>query len=196
MGKLDKIRVVLVGCGGISNAWLGPIRDFADIEVVGLVDLNLENARQVQAKHHLETAQVGDSLPEMLARTKPDAVFDCTVPEAHAAVTLEAFRHGCHVLGEKPMADSIAKAQQMVAAATASHRVYAVTQNRRYLDSIIRYRDTISSGAIGALTTLNADFYLGPHFGGFREAMQHVLLRDMAIHSFDQARFISGTDPL
>ncbi len=46
------------------------------------------------------------------------------------------------------------------------------------------------------MTTLNGDFYLGPHFGGFREKMPHVLLLDMAIHSFDQARVISGADPL
>ncbi|MCP4398893.1 MAG: Gfo/Idh/MocA family oxidoreductase, partial [bacterium] len=49
---------------------------------------------------------------------------------------------------------------------------------------------------IGPLTTLNADFYLGAHFGGFRDEMEHVLILDMAIHSFDQARYISGSDPL
>jgi predicted dehydrogenase len=43
---------------------------------------------------------------------------------------------------------------------------------------------------------LNADFYLGPHFGGFRDEMDSVLLLDMAIHTFDQARFISGADPV
>jgi predicted dehydrogenase len=34
-----------------------------------------------------------------------------------------------------------------------------------------------------------------PHFGGFREEMDHVLLLDMAIHTFDSARFLSGCDP-
>jgi predicted dehydrogenase len=37
---------------------------------------------------------------------------------------------------------------------------------------------------------------MGPHFGGFRESMRHVLLLDMAIHTFDAARFLSGEDAL
>lgn len=42
--------------------------------------------------------------------------------------------------------------------------------------------------------TLDADFYLVAHFDGFRTEMDHVLLLDMAIHTFDQARYISGQD--
>jgi predicted dehydrogenase len=43
---------------------------------------------------------------------------------------------------------------------------------------------------------VNADFYIGAHFGGFRDQMQHVLLLDMAIHSFDQARMVMQADPV
>ena len=46
------------------------------------------------------------------------------------------------------------------------------------------------------MTTVNCDFYVGAHFGGFRDHMAHVLLLDMAIHTFDAARFIAGADPL
>ena len=84
----------------------------------------------------------------------------------------------------------------MAAAAQAADRTFAVIQNRRYLDGIVRSRDLIHSGQLGPLTTLNADFYIGAHFGGFRDEMEHVLLIDMAIHSFDQARFIAGADPV
>ena len=69
-------------------------------------------------------------------------------------------------------------------------------QNRRYLDPIVRFREFLATQAIGALTTINADFYVGAHFGGFRSEMKHVLLLDMAIHSFDQARYLSGADPV
>ncbi len=46
------------------------------------------------------------------------------------------------------------------------------------------------------MTTVNSDFYLGAHFGGFRAHMDHVLLIEMAIHTFDAVRLISGSDPL
>jgi predicted dehydrogenase len=57
-------------------------------------------------------------------------------------------------------------------------------------------RQTIASGALGELTALHADFFIGAHFGGFREAMEHPLLLDMSIHTLDAARFMSGKEPL
>jgi predicted dehydrogenase len=71
-----------------------------------------------------------------------------------------------------------------------------VIQNRRYESGIRRVRQVLAGGTIGPLTTVNADFYIGAHFGGFRDRMEHVLLLDMAIHTFDAARLISGADPV
>jgi predicted dehydrogenase len=110
-------------------------------------------------------------------------------------VTLEALAQGCHVLGEKPLADSLEHARQMIEAAQRAGKVFAVIQNRRYDPNIRRLRSFLASGAIGEVTTVNSDFYIGAHFGGFRDRMEHVLLLDMAIHTFDQARLISGADP-
>lgn len=190
------LRTVLVGCGGITRAWLDHVTTRDDVELVGLVDIDPAQAQRVQAAYGLETAQIGSDLTAMLDALRPDVVFDCTIPPAHADVAVTALAHGCHVLGEKPMATSLADARRICDAAAAAGKLHAVIQNRRYLDGIVHYRDLVHSGRIGALTTLNADFYLGPHFGGFREEMEHVLLIDMAIHSLDQARFISGADPV
>lgn len=191
-----KISAVLCGCGGICKAWLNPIAGFNDVEMVGLVDINLESAERIKQEFKLENAVTGTDLMAVLKKTKPGVVFDCTIPHAHPDVTITALKKGCHVLGEKPMAESMKAAQKMVKTADAMKKIYAVIQNRRYVDHIIAYRNLITSGDIGELTTLNSDFYIGAHFGGFRDQMKHVLLVDMAIHSFDQARFISGKDPV
>lgn len=192
----NALKTVLVGCGGITRAWLDHLTTRDDVQLLGLVDINAAQAERLQADYKLTDAKVGTDLAAMLDAVNPDIVFDCTVPPAHATVAVTALEHGCHVLGEKPMATSIADARRINAAAAKAGKLHAVIQNRRYLDGIVHYRDLIQSGRIGPLTTLNADFYLGPHFGGFREEMEHVLLIDMAIHSLDQARFISGADPV
>ena len=83
----------------------------------------------------------------------------------------------------------------MIAAAQQAGRTFAVIQNRRYDANIRRVRQFIESGAIGEITTVHSDFFIGAHFGGFRDRMRHVLLLDMAIHTFDAARLISGADP-
>jgi predicted dehydrogenase len=123
-------------------------------------------------------------------------VFNCTVPEAHAEVTLAALAHDCHVLSEKPLADSMENARRMVDAAERAGTLFAVIQNRRYHPSIRRLSRFLRAGTIGEITTLDSDFYIGAHFGGFRDRMRHVLLLDMAIHTFDAARLIAGADPV
>ena len=196
MTNTPALSGVLVGCGGISRAWLSALTEHPMLRLVGLVDLDPAQIQARQAEFALDDLATGTDLDQLLSAQQPDIVFDCTVPPAHTSVTLTALAHGCHVLGEKPLAVSMAKAQQMIEAAQASGRTYAVMQNRRYLDDIIRLRDFLHSDTIGPLTTLNADFYIGAHFGGFRDEMAHVLVLDMAIHTFDQARFIASADPL
>ncbi len=189
------VRAVLVGCGGISRTWLRAIEQLPAVAVVGLVDLDEGMARTRAAEFGLGDLPINTSLEAALAQLQPAVVFDCTVPTAHATVTLSALAHGCHVLGEKPIAPTLAAAQQMVAAAAAAGKTYAVIQNRRYDQQIRRLRAFLASGAIGQITTVSSAFYIAAHFGGFREQMPHVLLVDMAIHTFDAARLLTGADP-
>lgn len=189
------MKVVLAGCGNMSQTWLKAANSLG-LEMVGFVDLFEESARNRAEGSGWPQARTGTDLQKMLHETAPDLVFDCTVPEAHTGVTLTALRSGCHVLGEKPMADSLENARRMVEAARQAGKIYAVIQNRRYDPNVRRLKEFINSGRLGPLTTLNSDFYLGAHFEGFRLKMAHVLLVDMAIHTFDIARFISGADPV
>ncbi len=192
----NNFRAVMVGCGGMSGAWLNGAQKVGNVDIVGFVDISEEAAKKRQAEFGTVESVVGTDLSAVLEAVKPEAVFDCTIPEAHYGVTMTALAHGAHVLGEKPLADTMDHAREMVAAAAAAGKVYAVIQNRRYMPIIRQFRDLVNGGGIGDVTTVNSDFYLGPHFGGFRDRMEHVLLLDMAIHSFDQARFISGADPV
>ena len=182
----------------MAKGWLKALRDAPElrgrVEIVGLVDLNADAAEALRAEFGL-TAPIDTDLERMLAATKPELLFDVVVPSARRDVVLAGFRHGCHVLTEKPMASSLAEARELVSAAKAMGRVHAVVQNRRFIEGVRRIRETIESGALGQLTALHADFFIGAHFGGFREQMQDVLLLDMAIHTLDAARFMSGAEP-
>lgn len=189
-------NVVLVGCGGMANGWMTGALKMPSLKIVGLVDIHRQAAEKMAEKYQLDPAVVFGSLDEALEKTKADLVFDVTIPGAHHDVVTTALRHGCNVLGEKPLSDSLASAKEMVAAAQKAGKVYAVMQNRRFDPNIRTVRKVIESGAIGSVEEVHADFFIGARFGGFRDAMEDVLIVDMAIHTFDQARFISAGDPL
>jgi predicted dehydrogenase len=184
----------------MSRGWLKAIAETpslaADVEIVGLVDIDRAIAQARADEFGLAGISIGTDLEAALAALKPDLLFDVVIPAARHDLVATGLRHGCHVLTEKPMAASMAEARDLVALAASTGRVHAVVQNRRFIAGVRRIRRLIESGALGELTSLNCDFFVGAHFGGFREQMQNVLLVDMAIHTLDAARFMAGKTPL
>ncbi|MFW6132855.1 MAG: Gfo/Idh/MocA family protein, partial [Planctomycetota bacterium] len=185
---------VVVGAGGISNAWFGPLVA-EKVEVAGVVDLDVDRAAAQIAKYEL-SCDPSDDLTATLKKTRPDFVVDLTTPEAHCKVTCKALRAGCHVIGEKPMASSMTEARRMVRTAEQTGKLYMVSQSRRWVPTHERIARAVSGGRLGTLTAANCDFYIGAHFGGFRAEMESPLILDMSIHHFDLARMMTGVDPV
>jgi predicted dehydrogenase len=192
-------RAVLVGCGAMSKGWLSALDGEllkGKVDIVGLVDIDRGTAETRAAEFGLSGAVIGVDLDAVLAQTKPDLVFDVAIPTVRQSIVETALAHGCHVLSEKPMATTLAAARVLVEKAQQAGCVHAVVQNRRFISGVRRIRRLIESGALGELTALHCDFFIGAHFGGFREQMDNVLLLDMAIHTLDAARFMADKTPV
>lgn len=183
----------------MSKGWLTALQEHpllqGRVAVVGLVDLHQPTAQARAAEFGLSGAIIHTDLDAVLSATKPDLLFDVVIPAARSEVVATGLRHGCHVLTEKPMATTLAAGREMIAQASAAGRIHAVVQNRRFISGVRRIRRLIESGALGEVTALHCDFFVGAHFGGFREEMENVLLLDMAIHTLDAARFMAGVAP-
>jgi len=190
-------KILLVGCGSISREELKGLVSRDDVTMVGLVELNEAAARDRATEFDLKDAAIETDLAKALRELQPDVVVDCTVPSAHASVTIAALESGCHVLGQKPMADTLENARRMVKTASQAKGRYGVIQTTRHQAAVKALRQFIASGRIGRAHTLESRFFMGMHFeNDFRLQMDHVLLLDMAIHAFDAARFVSGKDAL
>lgn len=188
------LRVLQVGAGLMGRNWLRALGSYADVELVGLVDLDTRTAADALAGTGHAGVPVGTAVGELAARVEPDFVLNVTVPAAHHPVTLEALRMGLPVLGEKPLADSLEQAVELVAAAERHDRLFMVSQSRRYEPHLFAFRDRLRR--LGQLGILTAEFFRAPRFGGFRDEMAHPLILDMAVHAFDTARFLTGAVPV
>ncbi|KRA99802.1 oxidoreductase [Devosia sp. Root685] len=162
------------------------------LSIVALVDANIEAAAALRASLGSPDLPIYADLDAALAGTPADMLFDVAVPMARKNIVTNALAAGCHVLTEKPMADTLENAEALLDISNRSGLVHAVTQNRRFKTSIRRIRKVLAKGMIGRVSALHCDFFIGAHFGGFRDEMEHVLLLDMAIHTFDAARYMSG----
>ena len=109
------IRVLVVGLG---NMGLSHARAYAAIdgfEIAGLCSRNIE-ARE-DLKTEFPRVPLYNDYAEALAAAKPDAVSINTWPDTHAAFARMAFEAGAHVFIEKPLADTVAEAEDIAALA-------------------------------------------------------------------------------
>lgn len=192
---MKKHKIALAGCGSMAKAWITYVLQRNDAEIVALIDLYPEAAEKTKTSYNLQ-AQTYSNVRTAIEETGANLLFDVTIPASHFEVASTAMELGCNVMSEKPMANSMEEARKLLVIAQAQGRFYAIMQNRRYQKQIRAYQQIVSTGKIGEPGFIAADFFLGPHFGGFREAMDSPLILDMAIHTFDQARFVTGQDPI
>lgn len=113
----EKIRVLVVGMGNMGLSHARAYKSIAGFEIVGLC------SRGIEQRQDLSDEFPGVSLfadyGAALAATKPDAVSINTWPDTHAAFARMAFEAGAHVFIEKPLADTVAEAEDIARLARA-----------------------------------------------------------------------------
>jgi predicted dehydrogenase len=187
------LRLVLVGAGNMGRAWMRMIAGTPSVRLVGLVDLDLDLAHHAAVENGMDVV-VGDSLASVVAASEAQAVIDVTVPSAHHTVNTEALLSGVPVLCEKPIAPTVAETLSLIAVEEVSGQLLMTSQSRRYYPQLARLKDAV--GRLGAVGVVTTEFFKAPHFGGFRDEMEHPLLIDMAIHAFDAARYLLDAEPV
>lgn len=197
IGADEPVRLLLAGAGNMGRAWLQAISAEPGAVLAGVADVDLAVARDAVAQSVARTGSpavpVGDDVLALARETAAHAVVDVTVPAAHHPVTTAALLAGLPVLGEKPAAATLAEALSLCAAAEVTGELFMVSQSRRWNPRLAAFRDAARS--LGPVATLTTQFFKAAHFGGFREEMADPLLVDMAIHAFDGARFLLGSEP-
>ncbi|TJY41102.1 Gfo/Idh/MocA family oxidoreductase [Cohnella pontilimi] len=188
-------RIAVAGCGSMANEWVKYAIGRDNAEIVALVDINPEAASAMADRYGL-TCAVYTDVEKAVKESGATLVFDITIPSSHFQVGTTAMLLGCDVFSEKPLAETLDQCREMVRISEETGRMHAVMQNRRFNPQILALSGLIRSGTVGKPGYAGVDFFLGPHFGGFRDAMDNPLLLDMAIHTFDQARKILDADPV
>ena len=202
---MDKIRLGLVGCGGMGTRHLYGLRElvqspFSNVELCAVCDIRRENAELAA----LEAEKLMDVCPEIftdleeMARAVPDltAVDVVTDPSVHHDVVCQALDLGLHVMVEKPMAITVKACRQMIEAAGRNNRNLSVAENFRRDPSARLVRYLLETGAIG--TPYLALFHaLSPGNGIFITPWRHLKERggailDMAVHFTHMVRYQLG----
>jgi len=119
------VRVLVVGCGHMGTSHAKAYETLPGFEIAGVVARGPTSRRALLDAIGTDRPQFSD-YAAALAETRPDAVSIATYPDTHAAYARQALEAGCHVFLEKPVAVTVAEAQEVVAAARAARRKLVV----------------------------------------------------------------------
>jgi predicted dehydrogenase len=189
-----QLKIIQVGIGGMGNAWLNAVLNSSEVEYAGFVEINDQIAQQQVERYGLDPALIFPSLEAALAAVPADGVLDITPPQFHRDVAITALEAGIPVLSEKPLANTLQAARDIVEKSDETGMLHMVAQNRRYTVPAQTLKQVLVSSDMGAVASVSVEFFRGPHFGGFREEMPYPLIIDMAIHHFDMMRYFLDSD--
>ena len=172
--------------------------DVSDLELVGCVDANPDALAEVQRVHGYPAERCFATVADAARDTGATGALVVVPPHLHLPVALDAYAAGLHVLVEKPLADTMANGQEMVAQAEASGRTLMVSQNYRYKAAPRAVARIMSEPWLGAVTSATVEFRKAPQFS--LPPVQHgythyKLIEDMSIHHFDLMRALLGAEP-
>jgi UDP-N-acetyl-2-amino-2-deoxyglucuronate dehydrogenase len=147
------IRVALVGCGRIAKNHFDALRSVEGLVLTAVCDVDSMRAREAG---QAEAVPWFTSLETMLAEAPCDAVVICTPSGLHPAQGIVAARAGKHVISEKPMAITLAAADDLVAACDAAGVHLFVVKQNRLNPAIQLLRRAVDKGRFGRIYSANA----------------------------------------
>jgi len=116
----NEIKVIVVGTGNMGASHARAYKQLSGFDLVGLVAPGTKR-RSPLAKELGGIAEF-DTLDEALTNTKPDAVAVCSYPDTHYSYTMQCLDYGAHVFLEKPIAETVEQAKEIVLQATAKNK--------------------------------------------------------------------------
>ena len=145
-----KLKVGIIGCGGIANGKHMPsLRNLDVCEMTAFCDIIVERAEKAAAEYGVEGAKVYTDYKELLRDGSIDVVHVCTPNRAHSFITVDALEAGKHVMCEKPMAINSAEALKMLEAAKRTGKKLTIGYQSRQTNANQYLKREAEAGTFG-----------------------------------------------
>lgn len=141
--------VMLIGCGHIGEQHIEEIYYRDNIKIIACVDYHLETAQTFARRFGNGEAEYDTDYHRFLSRPDLDIVIIATYAETHLSIMRDCTAAGKHVLCEKPIAPTIAQAEEFCAVARASKSKVLIAHILRHNATYKKVAEMIRAGAIG-----------------------------------------------
>ncbi len=195
------LRVAILGYGLAGAVFHAPLIASTPGMMVAAI-VTGHPTRQERARHDFPTARVLPTADDLWHDPSAyDLVVVATPNRTHVPLGIAAMKAGLPVVVDKPMAASVADAEQLIATSNSAGKLLSVFQNRRWDNDFLTIRQLLSTDLdlLGPLTRFESRYERyrpAPRPGAWRELPAHEeaggLLYDLGSHLIDQALQLFG----
>lgn len=172
------IKAAVIGAGSMGKNHARVYDELEGVALVAVCDIDAAAARQAASRYR---ARYYTDYRRLLGEEKPDVVSIAVPTKLHHAVALEAMNHGCHLLVEKPIADTLSHAEEMVSRAEAEGLRLMVGHVERFNPAVVELKRRLDDGQLGKMFQIHVR-RLGP----FPHRVRDVgVVIDLATHDLD-----------
>jgi predicted dehydrogenase len=153
----DKIRIGMIGCGGIARGHVKRLLEIPEAEIVALNDTSEASIERIkESSPEIQGLPVFADYRDMLASVALDAVEIATPHTLHFQQAMDAIDRGLHVLLEKPMVCSVDHAKKLIANAEEKNRIIVLSYQRHYQPQYRYIKKVVEDGDLGEVTFVAA----------------------------------------
>lgn len=187
----------LIGCGYISRAQLQAWSEIDSAEIVAVCDLDIQKANERAQEFGIP--RVYSDLNKMLDDGGLDFIDIATRPATHLQLVRSAVQHSLPVLCQKPLADTMSEAEDIVRMCKQAEVPLMVNENGRHQAWFRKIKELLEAGRLGVPQYARFESRWRaslpvPDFEGQDYFIDMPLLYvfEMGVHSLDTARFLFG----
>ena len=181
------LRAAVIGVGMMGQHHARNYDQIPTAQLVGVADMDAERGEQIATLHHT-VAYTG--YRELLDEASPDVVSVAVPTEFHHQVALEAMEAGCHVLIEKPIAETEEQALDLIERSEELGRKLMVGHIVRFDPAVQALKEHLANGELGRIFQVRCR-RLGPFPARIRDV---GVVIDLATHDLDMIRYITGQE--
>ncbi|OGV40962.1 MAG: dehydrogenase [Lentisphaerae bacterium GWF2_49_21] len=191
---MKKLRIGVIGLG-MGSGHIKGYRTHDQAEVVAVADTDPKRLEE-RGKKEFNIPSLYTSAEEMLAKEKLDVVSIATPNKFHRPLTLAAFKAGCHVLCEKPMAMNAQEARDMLAASKKARKRLMINFSFRFTEQSYAMKQQVEKGILGDIYYARTQWLRRrgmPGFGGWfgqKALAGGGPLIDLGVHRLDLALWL------
>lgn len=191
---MDKVRVGLIGIGGMGGCHYSCYEEIENAELVAVCDVRGDMAREKTAGKNVK---VYEDLDEMLNSEKLDMVDICTPSYLHADMAVKCLEKGLNVLCEKPMTLTVADAERVLKAAEKSGKKFMVAHVVRFMAPYMYLKKVIENKSLGELVNLSLKRISSIPTWSWQDWMRNEKLSggvclDLSVHDLDFVQSVLG----